>query len=238
MPPHTTSNIAGVLWFPTGYFDRDVASQDFLRRNRLLIREAHRGFLPYVNRPGYGVYWSDHHALSRWTPETYTTLPGGDDLYPELQRAHENTLFGYDFMERFRALIIDPDYYLDAIMQDAQLAGARFIAARLDGPEAVAALSQPVIVNCTGLGARALFGDEDLVPVRGQLSHLLPQPEIDYSYIAPTSKGVLYMFPRKTGLVLGGTHEMGETGMTPDPAQITRMVEGHAELASRLKAGV
>ena len=237
MPPHTTSNIAGVLWFPTGYFDRDVASPDFLRRNRLLIREAHRGFLPYVNRPGYGVYWSDHHALARWTPKTYNTLPGGDDLYPALQRAHENTLFGYDFMERFRALIVDPDYYLDQIMQDAQLAGARFIAARLDGPEAVAALPQPVIVNCTGLGARDLFGDEDLVPIRGQLSHLLPQPEIDYSYVAPTAEGTLYMFPRKTGLVLGGTHEMGETGMTPDPAQITRMVEGHAALANRLQTG-
>ncbi|WP_300389977.1 FAD-dependent oxidoreductase [Henriciella sp.] len=233
LPPHTTSNIAGVLWLPTGYFDRDVATPEFLRRNRILIRAAHRGFLPYVNRPGYGVYWSDHHALSRWSPKTYNTLPGGDDLYPELQRAHENTLFGYAFMERFRALIIDPDYYLDQIMKDAQLAGAQFIGATL-GPEDVAALPQSVIVNCTGLGARDLFGDEDLVPIRGQLSHLLPQPEIDYSYVAPTSQGVLYMFPRRTGIVLGGTHEMGEASLEADPAQIKRIVEGHADLAGRL----
>lgn len=236
LPPHTTSNIAGVLWFPTGYFDRTVATPDFHRRNRLLIRAAHRGFLPYVNRPGYGVYWSDHHALARRTPSSYDTLPGGDDIYPELQRAHENTLFGYAFMERFKALLIDPDYYLDEIMKDAQLAGARFISTRLSGLSDVDALPETVIVNCTGLGARALFGDESLVPIRGQLSHLLPQPEIDYSYVAPTSEGVLYMFPRKTGIVLGGTHEMGETAIAPDPAQITRMVEGHADLASRLPA--
>ncbi|RIJ32619.1 FAD-dependent oxidoreductase [Henriciella mobilis] len=236
LPPHTTSNIAGVLWFPTGYFDRNVATPDFLRRNHLLIRAAHRGFLPYVNRPGYGVYWADHHALSRRTPVAYDSLPGGDDIYPELQRAHENTLFGYAFMERFRAMIIDPDFYLDEIMQDAQIAGAHFIGTRLSGLSDVEALPEPVIVNCTGLGARDLFGDESLVPIRGQLSHLLPQPEIDYSYVAPTAEGVLYMFPRKTGIVLGGTHEMGETAMEPDPAQIKRMVEGHAELANRLSA--
>ena len=234
LPPHTTSNIAGVLWFPTGYFDHSAVTPEFFRRNRTLIRAAYRGFLPYVNRPGYGVYWSDHHALSRWTPDRYKALPGGDDIYPELQRAHENTLFGYAFMERFRAMIIDPDYYLDQIMKDAQLAGAHFTSVRLDGPEAVAALQEPVIVNCTGLGARDLFGDEGLVPVRGQLTHLLPQPDIDYSYVAPTPQGVLYMFPRRTGIVLGGTHEMGETGMQPDPAQVKRMVEGHAGLANRL----
>ena len=67
-----------------------------------------------------------------------------------------------------------------------------------------------------------------------ELSHLLPQPEIQYSYVAPTSGGVLYMFPRKTGLVLGGTHEMGEGKIEVDPAQIRRMVDGHAELAARL----
>ena len=37
-----------------------------------------------------------------------------------------------------------------------------------------------MIFNCTGLGSRELFKDEELVPVRGQLEVLLPQPEIDY----------------------------------------------------------
>lgn len=234
LPPHTTSNIAGVLWFPTGYFDRSVATPEFYRRNRLLIREAFRGFLPYVNRPGYGVYWADHHALSRRTPTTYQSLPGGDDIYPELQRAHENTLFDYAFMERFRALIIDPDFYLDQIMKDAQLAGARFVGKRFDDAADISGLSEQTIVNCTGLGARELFGDDEMIPIRGQLTHLLPQPEIDYSYVAPTSEGVLYMFPRRTGIVLGGTHQPNQTVLEPEEAQIRRMVEGHADLASRL----
>jgi D-amino-acid oxidase len=39
-------------------------------------------------------------------------------------------------------------------------------------------LPERVLVNCTGLGARALFGDEELVPVKGQLTFLLSQPEV------------------------------------------------------------
>ncbi|MCZ4298630.1 FAD-dependent oxidoreductase [Henriciella marina] len=236
LPPHTTSNVAGVLWMPTGYFDRSAVSQEWLAMNRKLIRLAYYGFLPYVNRPGYGVYWADHHQLGRRIPSPRYELPGGDDIYPALRTSTENTLFGYAYEERFKAMIIDPDYYLDAILQDAQLAGARTVRVRLASVDDVMALPEQTIVNCTGLGAAGLFGDEALVPVKGQLSHLLPQPDVTYSYVAPTSNGVLYMFPRKTGIVLGGTHDEGDYTLEPDPAQITRMVEGHAELAARLSA--
>lgn len=236
LPPHTTSNVAGVLWMPTGYFDYSRVSEAWLAMNRRLIRLAYYGFLPYVNRPGYGVYWADHHQLGRRIPGERNQLPGGDDIYPDLRISRENTLFGYAYEERFKAMIIDPDYYLDAILKDAQLAGARTERVRFASLEDVLALDERVIVNCTGLGASTLFGDDTLVPVKGQLSHLLPQPEINYSYVAPTSAGTLYMFPRKTGLVLGGTHEEGNDSLLPDPEQIIRMVEGHAELAARLSA--
>ncbi|MAN74549.1 MAG: FAD-dependent oxidoreductase [Henriciella sp.] len=236
LPPHTTSNVAGVLWMPTGYFDYEHVSREWLAMNRKLIRLAYYGFLPYVNRPGYGVYWADHHSLGRRVPTDRKELPGGDDIYPELRMSTENNLFGYAYQERFKAMIIDPDYYLDAILQDAQLAGARTERVRFASVEDVMALDEKTIVNCTGLGASQIFGDEQLMPVKGQLSHLLPQPDVTYSYVASTSKGVLYMFPRKTGLVLGGTHIEGDGSMEVDPAQVTRMVEGHAELASRLRA--
>ncbi len=48
-------------------------------------------------------------------------------------------------------------------------------------PGDLASLAEPVVVNCTGYGARALFGDDSLVPVRGQMAWLPPQPEVRYS---------------------------------------------------------
>ena len=221
---------------PTTYFKDDAVTPEWHSWNRKLIRMAWLGFIPYVNRPEYGVYWADHHQLSNRVPDPRHELPGGDDLYPELRISTQDTLFGYAHQQRFKAMIIDPDYYLDAILKDAQISGAKVIQREFSGLEDILALPQSTIVNCTGLGAGTLFGDEDIKPVRGQLTHLLPQPEITYSYVAPSPGGVLYMFPRKTGIVLGGTTDYGEWDRTPDPEQITRMVEGHAELASRLTA--
>lgn len=43
---------------------------------------------------------------------------------------------------------------------------------------AIAALAQRLVFNCTGLGAKALFDDAELTPVKGQLTILLPQPEV------------------------------------------------------------
>ena len=36
------------------------------------------------------------------------------------------------------------------------------------------------MVNCTGYGARTLWNDQTIVPVRGQIAWLAPQPEVDY----------------------------------------------------------
>lgn len=232
LPPNTTSNVAGALWLPSSLYDRRSVDSDFLTLNTQVTREAFRGFLPFVNRPGYGVFWTRHSDLSRRSPPSMRSLPGGDDIYPVLDRlSPPDTRFNYPSERRFFALMIDPDFYLDALLKDAQLAGARIEQRYFDGPEDVAALSEPVIVNCTGLGAGQLFGDEDLTPIRGQLTHLMPQPEIDFSYVAPSPQGVLYMFPRRTGLVLGGSHQKGNSSLAVDPGDVVRMVEGHAALA-------
>jgi D-amino-acid oxidase len=62
------------------------------------------------------------------------------------------------------------------------------------------------------LGAKALFGDEELTPIRGQLTFLVPQPEVTYA----TSYENTYMFSRRDGVLLGGTHEMGDWNLQPD----------------------
>lgn len=232
MHPNTTSNIAGALWLPSSLYDRNDATQEFLDLNWHVTREAHRGFLPYVNRPGYGVSWVRHSETSNRVRDPRFALPGGDDLYPDLQILTTQTRFGFPYEERYHTLMIDPDYYLDQLMQDAQLAGARFISQRFETLDDVLTLAQPVVVNCTGLGAGKLFGDESLMPIRGQLTHLLPQPEIDYSYTTYVD-GSLYMFPRKTGLVLGGSHGRGNWSLDVNEEELTRMIDGHASLAER-----
>ena len=94
----------------------------------------------------------------------------------------------------------------------------------------IATLSQPVVVNCTGLGSRALFSDTELIPIKGQLTFLLPQPEVNYIVLA----GDLYMFPRRDGIVLGGTHVRGDWRLEPDLVAKGQILSGHSRLFSGL----
>jgi glycine/D-amino acid oxidase-like deaminating enzyme len=79
------------------------------------------------------------------------------------------------------------------------------------------------VFNCTGLGAKTLFDDDELTPVKGQLTILLPQPEVEYAVI----HGDLYMFPRSDGIVLGGTHEEGVWSLDPNLESKQQVLAGH-----------
>jgi len=58
----------------------------------------------------------------------------------------------------------------------------------------------------------------------------LPQPEIDYCYL---SRG--YMFPRRDGIILGGTFDHDDWSLAPRAEQATGILETHAEIMKGLK---
>jgi glycine/D-amino acid oxidase-like deaminating enzyme len=92
----------------------------------------------------------------------------------------------------------------------------------------VAALPENLVFNCTGLGSAGLFGDQGLVPVRGQLAILLPQPEVRYAVNARMG----HMFPRPDGILLGGTFERGVEPAEPQPEDIARILASHSAFFS------
>jgi hypothetical protein len=112
------------------------------------------------------------------------------------------------------------------MVRELRLAGVPIVVREFRSREEIRDLPEPAVLNCTGLGAKALFGDEELEPVRGQLTFLLPQAEIEYIVIA----GELYMIPRRDGIALGGTFEAGDWRLEVDEATRQRIVAGHREL--------
>ena len=146
----------------------------------------------------------------------------------DLQRSLHR--FPYQFVRQFRAMLIEPHPYLRALMRDFRLAGGRIVIQEIHDVAELLALPEQVLVNCTGLGARALFSDSELIPIKGQLTFLLPQPEVNYIVLA----GDLYMFPRKDGILLGGTHVRGDWSLEPDLAAKSRVLAGHAALFNGL----
>ncbi len=98
----------------------------------------------------------------------------------------------------------------------------------------LAMLAETLVFHCTGLGARDLFHDDELIPVRGQLTFLLPQPEIDYMTLGP---GDIYMFPRHDGILLGGTHERGSWDLEPDSGSTSRILRENAAVFNAMRCG-
>jgi hypothetical protein len=93
-----------------------------------------------------------------------------------------------------------------------------------------------------GLGSKALFDDQEIVPLKGQLTVIVPQPEVDYGTNGGLSNPVsepgvgIHMMPRSDGIILGGTSEKGVWTTEVNEAERTRIVEGHIELYGAMRA--
>lgn len=231
LPPETTSNIAGGFWSPTSVFDAEAVSAKFTEQFRLACRISNRAFQLLVG-PEYGVRWIDTLELYRNEASLARELPGGNDLYPQ-QETHRDAehYFGFPFVRQYSTMLIEPPVYLNALLRDFYIAGGKLVVKQFRSREEIMRLPEQIIFNCTGLGARALFGDQKLGPVRGQLEVLLPQSEIDYCYLG----GGDYMFPRRDGIILGGTWNHDDWSLTPREEQTTQILEEHAEIMKGLK---
>jgi glycine/D-amino acid oxidase-like deaminating enzyme len=146
-------------------------------------------------------------------------------MMPEYRKLapDEHPFSGYEFVLRLDTLIIEPPVYLAAMLDEFRIAGGKIVVRELPDRAAIQALPEKLVFNCTGLGAKALFDDDELTPVKGQLTILLPQPEVEYAVI----HGDLYMFPRSDGIVLGGTHEEGVWSLEPDLERKQQILAGH-----------
>ena len=233
LPPETTSNKSGAQWWPVSVFDSDKVTPDF---QELFLRAARLSYAHYQTMVGdrYGIRWVRNYQLSDQGPREgfYMGMRSPmRDLYPELRELQpDEHPFGAKHVRQFDTMLIEPPVYLEAVLRDVRIAGGRVVVGELASREALAALPEPVIMNCTGLGSRELFGDMELTPIKGQLSVLLPQPEIDYTIL----EGGLYMFPRRDGILLGGTFERGVWDMAPDREAEKRIVEAHRQIFAPL----
>ena len=128
-------------------------------------------------------------------------------------------------------MMIEPSIYLNTLLHDVQTAGGKIELRSFSDANEIFALPHPVLFNCTGLGSGSLFNDAELVPIKGQLSILLPQPEVNYNLITSSA----YMFPRSDGIVLGGTYEKGQRDGKPTSIAGQNIREANQRLFSEMR---
>jgi glycine/D-amino acid oxidase-like deaminating enzyme len=229
LPPDTTSNIAGASWSPTSVYEPDRVTGKWNEQFRRACQISNRAFQLLVG-PEYGVRWIETFELVRNEGSLQRELPGGDALYPDRQIHRDpEHYFGFPFVRQYSTMLIEPSIYLSALLRDFYIAGGRVVVKEFRSRREIARLRESVVFNSTGLGSRELFADEELEPVRGQLEILLPQPEIDYCYL---SSG--YMFPRRDGIILGGTWDHGDWSLEPNAEQANGILETHTAIMKNL----
>jgi glycine/D-amino acid oxidase-like deaminating enzyme len=228
---HTTSNVAGGEWSPYSVHDPEISTPAFKAQLDWAARIAHHAYTN-LGGPDYGVSWVEQYDLSD-TPFDQPLDAGSlANLFPysaDLQPGQHP--FDSPYVRRSVTMRIEPAVLLRRLTQDFQLAGGRYVIRNFKDRSEVLALSEPVIFNCTGLGAAALFGDSELVPAKGQLVYLPPDPGVDYFTIGG-GNGILYMFPRSDVVLLGGTFKLGDYTTHVEPDETERIVTEHQRIFS------
>lgn len=95
---------------------------------------------------------------------------------------------------------------LHALGELLRMSGVRFESVKVNK---LSELSERVVVNCPGLGARELVGDTKLHPNLGALLLLkgqdLPRESLQYMLLTEAKEGLLYYFP-KHSLTISADH--------------------------------
>jgi len=222
LPPDTVSNIAGGQFHPFGHYRHELVTPAWREQFLAAVDYSWRRFQIMVG-DDYGIHWLPTFSETGGDlePQLLPTFPPrnrmlgpGDHPFPV------QTLTAYD------TLYVETGRYLRQMIRDLQIAGGRIQVRDFATPADIAALPERLVFNCTGLGARALFGDTMLQPARGQIAVLLPQPEIRYAFTGQAG----YMFPRADGIILGGTFELDRWETVPEPETIARIIASHRRL--------
>lgn len=235
LPPNTTSNIAGGQWFPHYLSQQDKRTALFNQQLQAALEFAYLRYQIMVG-PQYGVRWMRNYSLGNepWDEQGSFGKEGAlRAMLPELRdlSPKEHPFPNSAFVRQFDTMIIEPPTYLSALLDEIRIAGATIRVVEIRDRGEIQNLPEKLVFNCTGLGAKALFADEELTPVKGQLTILLPQPEVQYS----VGHDDVYMFPRTDGILLGGTHEMGVWTLDPNLEKKQEILARHKAFFDGLK---
>jgi len=214
-----------------------------------MARTSFKTYRSYLGLPGAPVEWTDRYFLSDLSHDDRVRRAPADplgfasygdriaDLTPRNVDVPEGASpFPVPYVRRSSSMQFNIAGYAHTLMTDFLIAGGRFERREFHTPAEFAALKEKVVINCPGYGARALWMDETIVPVRGQIGWLIPQPEVNYGFIYD---GVS-MLSRRDGIVIqmlegGDMRGYGDDNETVNRAESEDGVKRVAQIAGRMR---
>jgi D-amino-acid oxidase len=170
----------------------DRAPAGFPALWEMMARRSYATHNAYVGLAGAPVEWVDRYTLyDTASPTRPAPAPGLDfaslngrlaGLVPSARTLEPGEHpFVAGSARKGVSMIFNVAEYALRVMIDFLAAGGRIERRTFPDAQAILARREPVIVNCTGMEAKTLWGDESLVPVRGQIAWLAPEPAARYA---------------------------------------------------------
>ncbi len=258
-PPYVRSARATGSWTPDSRVALESAvTSDFSAAWEAMARTSFGMYQSYLGTAGSPIEWTDRYTLSDDPPPSANSPrvnAAGDtetrhdfihlnsriaDLTPRPQMMPAgSTPFPTKYVRRSTSLSFNVAGYSKQLLQEFQIAGGRIETREFNTPADLGALPQRLIVCCTGYGSRALWSDESIVPVRGQIAWLIPQEGATYGI---NYRG-LNVLARRDGIVIQPASDRGEeegwndTNEQPDRAAAEAGVKVLQELYARMTPG-
>jgi D-amino-acid oxidase len=222
LPLETTSAVAGALWLP--YRAEPVERVSAWARTTLaeLLRLNE-------DDEASGVLLREGALLSRETPARPAWADGVAALAP--LRPVIEPVRGYPHGFWLRVPLVDMSRYLPRLVERLGAAGGTVT--RMSLP---ALPDHGVVVNATGVAARALAHDADVRPVRGQVV-VLENPGLTRWLVDEHEEGgyLTYVLPRTDTVVVGGTAVEDDWSTTADPETSRRILDRAVRLEPALR---
>jgi len=250
--PYTRSSRATGSWTPASRVAlTSGVDASFAATWESMARASFFYYQSYLGMPGSPIEWTDRYGLSdaprgprgaqTGRPEPVHDFIRLDDRIADLTprpiaMPAGSTPFPTPYVYRSTSMTFNVADYSRQLMNDFLIAGGKIETREFHSPQELTELPQKVIVNCPGYGGRALWSDESITPVRGQIAWLIPQEGAQYGI---GYKG-LNMLARRDGIVMqyskGGEDEgWNDTNELPDRASAEEGVGVLAELYSRMQ---
>jgi D-amino-acid oxidase len=221
-PQQTTSRVASAIW-------ASALGEPALDLKRW-AGEGLEKFRSFAGTPDTGVRLATGTLASRDSAE-----PPSPARFPAIEVSRIDRV-PEGFLAAFAAqlpLIDMPRYlgYLSARLADAAVPIDVSPVRKL----AEVAGRAATIVNCTGIGARALVPDPALRPVRGE-HVILENPGVEHFFLEePRGEEWTSFFPHGERIVLGGNAREDDWSLVPDPGSGRAILERCARLEPRFK---
>ncbi len=213
LPPQTRSTFATGTWTPDSRIC--LASQATPAFKQLWQQMARTSYLAYTNLlglPGAPVEYVDNYDLTDVPYAQAMAQPPTDgiqfadlqqELIPELMTqprdlppgAHP---FAVPYARFDTQMMFNLTAYQRLLLSDFLANGGKMVITELHTPEDFSRVSESVLINCTGFGARALLADQSLTPVRGQVARLIPDDAVHFGW---SYRNVLFI-PRRDGFLV------------------------------------